>query len=168
LIVEALRRLQDRGADARLLLLGAPGASSTAAAEWLAAARGAGLAREPALSGTLPPQSLSDALAACEVLLFVDPIGPNSRKTTLAASLASGRPVLALDGPRRFGELAEARAAEIVAPEAAAVADALAGLLGDGARRELLGARGREFAERSMSAERAARTVARLLREVGG
>jgi glycosyltransferase involved in cell wall biosynthesis len=168
LIVGALRRLQDRGIDAQLLLLGAPGRSSAAAAEWLAAARGAGLSREPALSGTLPPQQLSDALAACEVLLFVDPIGPNSRKTTLAASLASGRPVLALDGPRRFGQLAQAGAAEIVAPDAATVADALAGLLADEARRERLGAQGREFARQSMSAERAARTVSRLLREVAG
>jgi glycosyltransferase involved in cell wall biosynthesis len=168
LIVEALRRLQDRGLDARLQLLGAPGRSSPAAAEWLALARRAGLSREPSLSGTLPSQQLADALAACDVLLFVDPIGPNSRKTTLAASLASGRPVLALDGPRRFGELAQAGAAEIVAPDAAAVAGALATLLADESRRERLGARGREFARQSMSAERAARTVARLLREVAG
>jgi len=168
LIAAALRRVQDRGLEARLLLLGAPGRDSAAAESWLTAARGAGLAQEPCFSGTLPPQQLSDALAACEVLLFVDPIGPNSRKTTLAASLASGRPVLAFDGPRRFGELAEAQAAEIVEPDAEAVAGALADLLADARLRERLGARGREFAARSMSAERAARTVAQLLREVAG
>lgn len=167
LVAEALRRLQDRGLAGQLLLLGAPGSPSTAES-WRRAAGAAGLAREPAFSGTLPPQQLSDALSACEVLLFVDPIGPNSRKTTLAASLASGRPVLALDGPRRFGELVAAQAAEIVRPDAGALADALARLLTDGVLRERLGQRGRAFAAQSMSAERAARTVAGLLRAVVG
>jgi glycosyltransferase involved in cell wall biosynthesis len=168
LVAGALRLLQDRGMHARLKLLGAPGRDSPAGRSWLLAAREAGLAQEPGFSGWLDAQQLSDALAACDVLLFVDPIGPNSRKTTLAASLASGRPVVAIDGPRRFGELAEAGAAEIVAPQARAVADALAGLLADPGSGERLAARGRAFAERSMSAARAARTIAGLLRDVAG
>jgi glycosyltransferase involved in cell wall biosynthesis len=167
-VVAALRLLQDRGVDAQLQLLGAPGESSAAGDEWLTAAREAGLARAPSFSGMLAAQRLSDALAACELLLFVDPLGPNSRKTTLAASLASGRPVLALDGPRCWGELAGAGAAAIVQPQPQALAEALAGLLEDARTRELLAARGLAFAEQSMSARRAARTVAALLRDVAG
>jgi glycosyltransferase involved in cell wall biosynthesis len=166
LVVEALRSLQDRGVEAQLRLLGAPGRSSAAGQAWLAAARDAGLTRTPSFSGTLAAQQLSDALAACELLLFVDPLGPNSRKTTLAASLAAGRPVLALDGPRRWGELAGAGAAEIVQPTARALAGALAAQLGDEQRRERLAASGRAFAEQSMSAPRAARMIAALLRDV--
>jgi glycosyltransferase involved in cell wall biosynthesis len=168
LVVTALRTLQDRGVDAQLRLLGAPGESSAPGGQWLTSARDAGLVRVPSFSGMLAAQQLSDALAECELLLFVDPLGPNSRKTTLAASLASGRPVLAVDGPRRWGELSGAGAAEIVPPRPQALADGLAGLLEDERARELLAARGRAFADRSMSAPRAARTIAALLRDVAG
>ncbi len=98
-------------------------------------------------SDTLPAQDLSDALAACDLLLFADTAGPSSRKGTLAASLASGRPVLAIDGPRRWLELVWAEAASVVEPTAPALADAMEELLGDRAAREALGARGRAFAE---------------------
>ncbi|HEY2571691.1 MAG TPA: glycosyltransferase [Solirubrobacteraceae bacterium] len=166
LVVQALRLLADRGVDARVELLGAPGRSSAAAQLWLSAARDAGLRHAPSFSGTLEAQQLSDALAACDALLFVDPLGPNSRKTTLAASLSSGRPVIAVDGPRRWRELADAHAAKIVEPQADALAGALAQLLDDRAAREALAARGRTFAEQSMSAARAAHTIAGLLRDV--
>jgi len=163
LVTSAMRMLQDRGIPARLMLLGAPGQASAAGQEWDAAARAAGLSQMPSFSGTLAPQQLSDELAACDLLLFADPLGPNSRKTTLAASLASGRPVVAVDGPRPFGRLAEAHACEIVTPRAHDVADALARLLEDEAAREALGARGLSFAEQNMSATSAAHVVADVL-----
>jgi glycosyltransferase involved in cell wall biosynthesis len=166
LVTAALRALQDRGVEAQLHLLGAPGAASPAGEAWLASARESGLVRAPSFSGLLAAQELSDALAACELLLFVDPLGPNSRKTTLAASLASGRPLLALDGARRWGELADARAAELVPRSPQALAGALGGLLVDAQARERLAAHGRQFAEQRMSAPRAAHTIAALLREV--
>jgi glycosyltransferase involved in cell wall biosynthesis len=165
-VVGALRLLQDRGVDAQLRLLGAPGADSPHGEAWLAAASESGLIRAPSFSGLLDAQALSDALAACELLLFVDPLGPNSRKTTLAASLASGTPVLALDGPRRWGELVDQHAAELVARSPRALADALGRLLADAQAREQLAARGRQFAEQRMSAPRAAHTIAQLLRDV--
>jgi glycosyltransferase involved in cell wall biosynthesis len=168
LVVGALRALQDRGVDAQLRLLGAPGAASPAGEVWLATAHRSGLIRAPSFSGLLEAQELSDALAACELLLFVDPLGPNSRKTTLAASLASGTPVLALDGPRSWAELADARAAELVPRSPQALADAVGALLMDAQARERLAARGRQFAEQRMSAPRAAQTIAALLRDVAG
>jgi glycosyltransferase involved in cell wall biosynthesis len=168
LVIGALRALQDRGVDAQLQLLGAPGAASPAGEAWLEAARESGLVRAPSFSGLLAAQELSDALAARELLLFVDPLGPNSRKTTLAASLASGTPVLALDGQRRWGELEDARAAELVPRNTQALAGALGRLLVDTQAREQLAARGRQFAEQRMSAPRAAHAIAALLRDVAG
>jgi glycosyltransferase involved in cell wall biosynthesis len=125
-----------------------------------------GVAHGLSFSGTLSPQDLSDALAACDVLLSAEPTGPTSRKTTLAASLASGRPVVALDGPRRWSELIRSDAALVVPPTAAALADATGDLLEDEGRRIALGARGSAFAKQMMSVEGSAEIVARLLEDV--
>jgi glycosyltransferase involved in cell wall biosynthesis len=166
LVLDALRALERAGIDAQLLLIGAPGAASPAAREWLDGALARGFAREPGFSGTLPAQELSDRLAACDVLLSAEPSGPTSRKTTLAASLASGRPVLALDGPRTWRELIAADAAIAVQPSANAFAGALADLLADGQRRESLGARGRAFAAQTMTSAHSAQVLAGLLEGV--
>ena len=166
LVLDAVRLLEHRGLPAQLILLGAPGRPSPAADAWLEAARTRGVERSLSFSGTLSAQELSDALAACDVLLSAEPSGPTSRKTTLAASLASGRAVVALDGPRRWPELIQSQAALVVPPTADALADAVASLLEDEARRETLGARGRAFAQRAMGVERSAEVVARLLEDV--
>jgi glycosyltransferase involved in cell wall biosynthesis len=163
LVLDALRLLRDRGRRVQLRLLGAPGRSSAAAEEWLAGARARGVERALSFSGVLSAQELSDALAACTVLLSAEPTGPTSRKTTLAASLASGRPVVALDGPLRWSEILDSHAARVVQPTATALSDAVAGLLDDDAEQLALGARGRGFAERRIGVERSAEAVARLL-----
>jgi glycosyltransferase involved in cell wall biosynthesis len=165
-VLDAVSLLRRRGVPLQLRLLGSPGRASSTADAWLAAARRRDVADALSFSGTLPAQGLSDALAACELLLFGDIPGPTSRKTTLAASLASGRPVLALDGPERWAELIEANAAEIVAPTAAALVAAITSLLDDERSREALGARGRAFAEVSMSAGRSAKVLAGLMDEI--
>lgn len=164
-VLDALRRLEDQGTHVQLLLLGAPGRSSPGGQQWLQAAGSRGLAHVLSFSGMLPAQELSDALASCDVLLAIDPPGPTSRKTTLAASLASGRAVLALDGPHSWAELAQADAARVVAPTPEALAGALDVLLGDRLAREELGARGRAFAHRHMSVEHSAQLVAAILRD---
>jgi glycosyltransferase involved in cell wall biosynthesis len=166
LVLDAIAALRTRGIELELLLLGAPGASSAAGERWLAAADARGLAEAISFSGALPAQSLSDELAACEVVLFGDPAGPSSRKTTLAASLASGRPLVAIDGPLGWSELVRSDAARVVAPTPGALADALGELLGDERAREALGARGREFAARSMSVASSARALGALLEDV--
>lgn len=158
-VLDALAGLRARGSDASLLLLGAPGRDTPAGARWLGAARTRGVAEQVSFSGRLPAQELADALARCEALLFAERGGPTSRKTTLAASLASGRPVVALDGHSTWGELAGARAALIVAPEPAALADAIGRLLTDARLRADQGERGRAFAARTMSVEHSAQVV---------
>jgi glycosyltransferase involved in cell wall biosynthesis len=169
LIADALGDLLGRGLDVRLALLGAPGPTSPAGELWLKLARDRGIERAVAFTGRLDAQALSDALAACEVLLFADATGPTSRKGTLAGSLASGRPVVALDGPLSWQELTAADAVRIAQPTARAISDAIAELLADGDSREALGARGRAFALGEMGVARTAQAAATLLDEaVGG
>ena len=163
LVLDALVLLARRGVAPRLVLLGAPGRTSPVAGAWLREARARGIEHALEFSDTLPAQALSNALAACDLLLFADAAGPSSRKGTLAASLASGRPVLAIDGPRRWLELVWAEAAAVVEPAAPALADAIQGLLGDDAAREALGARGRAFAAERMGVTRTADSVMELL-----
>ncbi len=120
LVLDALARAARRAAAA-------PRAARRPGARY---ADGGGLAgRGPApgraataieFSGRLPAQELSDALARCAVLLCAASPGPTSRKGTLAASLASGRPVVAIDGHLTWGELREQDAARVVAADAAA------------------------------------------------
>ncbi len=168
LVLDALRLLHDRGGDVQLRLLGAPGRSSSTGEAWLTAARARELAPALSFSEALPAQALSNALAACDVLLFGDAAGPSSRKGTLAASLASGRPVVALDGRNRWEKLIEAEAASVVQPAPRALADAIDALLADEHRRETLGARGRSFAEREMGVARSAEAVTTLLDDLLG
>ncbi|HUN78796.1 MAG TPA: glycosyltransferase [Solirubrobacteraceae bacterium] len=163
LALDAVALLRERVPAARLVLLGAPGARSASGRAWLAAARERGVESALSFSGPLPAQELSDALAACPVLLFADAPGPASRKGTLAGSLASGRPLVAVDGHRRWDELVSGDAVRLVGADAPAVAGALAGLLADERGREELGARGRAFAEHSMGLERTVAAVQGLL-----
>jgi glycosyltransferase involved in cell wall biosynthesis len=167
-VLDAVRLLEDDGIHVQLMLLGSPGRSSSAGERWLAEARTRDLSHLLSFAGPLPPQALSDQLAASDVLLFADAVGPSSRKGTLAGSLASGRPVVAIDGRRRWSEIVQSRAAEVVQPTAHALAAAIGGLLADEARREALGARGRAFAELEMGVERTAEAVTELLADVVG
>jgi Glycosyl transferases group 1 len=163
LVLDALRLLDERGLRVRLELLGAPGRGTPAAEAWLAGARRRGIGDTLSFSGVLSAQDLSDALHACDVLLHPEPSGPTSRKGTLAASLASGRAVVAIDGSRRWAELIESHSALVVEPSATALANGIAGLLEDEHRREALGDRGGEFSRQAMSVERSARAVSGLI-----
>lgn len=158
-VLDALRLRLDDGEQLELVLLGAPGRASPAGARWQHAAAERGLAGAIGFSGHLPAQDLADELARCEVLLFAERGGPTSRKTTLAASLASRRPVVALDGRNTWSELLQARAAVVAAPDARSLADALARLLCDRDERARQGERGRAFAQRAMSVEQSARII---------
>jgi glycosyltransferase involved in cell wall biosynthesis len=168
LTLDAVRLLRDRGTPVELSLLGAPGRDSAAGEMWLAAARVRDVGDALSFSGILEPQALADALASCEALLFAETAGPTTRKTTLASSLASGRPVVAIDGPRCWSELARSDAARIVQPTAPALASAIEETLADERLRETLGARGGAFARERMSAMGNARIVGALLEEVLG
>jgi glycosyltransferase involved in cell wall biosynthesis len=170
LVLDALCALVKRGVELELALLGGGGGgrSSSVGQVWLEAAASRGIEHLLTFSGTLPAQELSDALAACDVLLSAFAPGPSSRKGTLAASIASGSPVVAIAGPRGWDELIDSQAIRVVAPSAEVVADAVAELLADRNMRETLGARGRAFAEERMGVGRTAQALTRLLDEILG
>lgn len=166
LVLDALETLVRSGSSVRLRLLGSPGPDSEAGTEWRAAAAARGLGDRLSFSGRLSGQELSDALAGCELLLAADASGPSSRKGTLAGSLASGSPLIAIDGPQRWGELVRSGAIRVVAPAQLALAAAIGELLGDPAARADLGARGRAFAEQRMGVARTAQAVGAVLRQI--
>jgi glycosyltransferase involved in cell wall biosynthesis len=165
LVLDAMRLLKDRRVAVELQLLGAPGRDSPTGEAWLAEASARGVLDAVCFSDWLPPQALSDALAGCDVLLSADLIGPTSRKTTLAASLASGRPVVAIDGPQAWSELTRAGAAVLARPTADDLADRIGELLADRVAQAALGRRGADFAERAMGVEAAAAVVAAAIDE---
>jgi len=167
LVLDALLELGRQGTAARLLLLGAPGPSSAAAGAWVTAAVARGLAGSLTFTGTLPAQELVDAMAGCDLLIVANDGGPTSRKGTLAGSLGSGSPVLAIDGPRRWRELIDGETIRIADRTPKALADAARELLADRVQRDALGARGRSFAADRMGVGRTAEAIAELARRLG-
>ncbi len=163
LVLDALAAVRDRGQAVRLLLLGAPGEDSPSGRAWREQAGERGLAELLAFTGPLPAGELADALARCDVLIFPDTFGPSPRKGTLAGDLASGRPLVALDGPATWRELVAADAAAVVPASPQAFAEAIAALLADAASADALGERGRAFYEREMAVERSAAATLALL-----
>jgi hypothetical protein len=168
LALDAIAQVRGAGVPARLRLLGAPGAESPAGESWTGEARARGLEDALSFSGALPEQELSDELASCDVLLFPDLAGASSRKSTLAAALASGAPVVALDGPYTWRPVLDAGAARVVEPSVQDVAGAVAELLRDAGMRRELGMSGREFAAREMSRATVVRAVRELLEQATG
>jgi glycosyltransferase involved in cell wall biosynthesis len=163
LVLDALSLLRQRRPDTSLRLIGAPGPGSAAGKVWMREARARGVEQAISFSGKLAPQELSDALAACAALLSIPAAGPSSRKGSLAGSLASGAPVVALDGPLRWDELTSERALLISARDASSLAGALAGLLEDPQAARRQGERGREFAATRMGVARTADAALSLL-----
>jgi len=137
LILDAVGMLLRRRVELRLLLLGSPERSPAAGERWLGEAGARGLIDRLSFSGTLAAQELADALANCDVLIYANAVGPISSKGTLAGSLASGRPVVALDGRDRWQQLVDAGAVRLVPRAASALAVALSELLRDAQARKL-------------------------------
>lgn len=150
-----------------LVLLGGPGPDAPQSARWLAPAS-FGPAAAPLFTGVIAPEELAVAIGGCQILVFVDGAGPSSRKTTLAAGLASGRPVVALDGPESWSALVQAGGVELVQPHPGRIAEALVGLVDDGARRARLGAKGHRFYKEHQDVELIAGSVEALLDQVVG
>mgnify|MGYP001336405264 CR=1 FL=1 len=162
-VLEALERLRSDGRHVTVELIGAPGQDSDAGRRWIDEARARGLEDNLTFTGVLTQRALAEALAACDVITFADIAGPTSRKTTLAAALASGRPVVALDGPQAFEPLVSAMAAVVVSEDS--LADGIGALLENPDRAEEQGRRGRAFARSCLSADRVAESLLVLYRE---
>jgi glycosyltransferase involved in cell wall biosynthesis len=162
-VIGALRQLQHDG-PVTMVLIGSPGPGTPKAARWTDLAAAMGLASVTA-TGILPAEELGHRLAAMDVIVLPNAQGPASRKGTLAAALAHGRPVVSLDGPMRWQRLVDAGAVLVAPAEAAALAEVLHGLRSDPARRRHLGQTGGAFYAREMALARATAVLKGLLQE---
>ncbi len=154
LVLDALVLVRAQRPQARLVLMGAPGEDSEAGREWMRQAGARGAEEMIGFTGTLPAQEMADALAGCDVLLSINAGGPTSRKGSLAGSLSSGTPVIALDGERRWEEMTAREAVRLSDRTPLSLASAILELLGDPEAAGALGERGRRFAERQMGVAR--------------
>lgn len=161
----AILALRTEG-GAELRLIGAPGRQSPAGEAWTRAAAEAGL-EDVEFTGILDPAALRDALADVDALVFSDECGPTSRKTTLAACLASGRPVVAVDGPQRWDELRAASAVALSSHDSGDLAATLQRLVDDDEFRARLGAHAVAFYKARMSADVAANEILAFCRRIG-
>jgi glycosyltransferase involved in cell wall biosynthesis len=153
LVADAVAILREQGRDFELVLIGAPGSQGGAATRWRHAFQKRGCLSMLRFTGVQSQYSLARELARLAVLVFPDRDGPDSRRTTLAAGLALGKTVLALDGPERW-ERAVSERAFIVAPRhPRAFANELGRLLDDPTRRTSQGVHAAQFYRRLMAPE---------------
>ncbi len=148
----------------RVALIGAPGPDSAAAERWRRAFAAAGRGESLELTGVLSAGEAADRIASLDVLLFPDRWGPSSRKGSLAAGLAAGTAVVAIDGPERWDELIDAGGVAIVPPKADAIAARIGALLADSGALSAQAERGRAFYESRMAPGRAAEALLSLIR----
>jgi len=144
LIVDSVARVP----RAHLVLVGAPGPNTPEAETWRKAAAAAGAPELVSFTGVLDPEPLASELAAVDLVLFPDPIGPTTRRGTLAAALAHGKPVVALDGPQTWDRFLREHALTVVPPEIDALAEAMRRLAADPRARAEQGRRARAFHDR--------------------
>jgi len=150
--------------DAHLALIGAPGPGGGAAARRRQGAAAAGCPL--VFTGVEGEAAVSRQLASCEALVFADPSGPTSRRTSLAAGLAHGKPVVALDGPQTWRDLVAAGAVSVVEPSRGALAGELLRLLASPVARAAQGDQAEAFYRAHLSPEHAAETFLTVLAAV--
>lgn len=167
-VASAVASLRTGGLDARLVLVGAPGAESAAGRAWRLAAAAAGCTDALDFTGTLEPGGLAEAIAGLDVLILPDEGGPSSRKTTMAAALASAKPVVAFDGPHKWDPLVSERALVLTPPTGESLAAELEALLRDDRRRKLQAERAADFYRRRMAPEVVAESVLAVLESARG
>ena len=158
-LIEALRRLAAEGPPPRLWIAGEGPERGALEAQALRA----GLGDRVRLLGRR--EDAADLLAACDV--FVLPSRREGLGVAALEAMAAGRPVVA----SRVGGLAAAvldgRTGLLVPPEdPAALAAAIATLLGDGALRSRLGAAGPARVEADFGAEGMVEAYEKLYREI--
>ena len=166
-VVEAVASLKALGLRARLLLVGAPGPESRQGMYWRRAAQVAGCDEMLGFTGKLEPQMLSSALAGVDVIVHPDIGGPSSRKTTLAAALACGKPIVALDGRNRW-ELLVDEGAVVLACSSNGIASAIESFLSNPELRLAQGDRAGAFYRKWMKPEALAAEILAFGRTLPG
>lgn len=157
LVTAAVAEVARERPNAHLVLIGAPGPQSAPGQRWRQAAADAKCPLT--FTGMASEAETSERLSTCQLIIFPDPAGPSSRKTSLAAALTHARAVIALNGPQSWSELVAAGAIVIVEPRLQPLAAALADLLADDVTRSAIARRALAFANAFLAAENTAATV---------
>ena len=133
------------GTDCSVLLLGR--GSEIASRELIAAHPN--LAARVQASGSLSPDTLSQYISACDVMLQPYPDGISSRRTSAMVALSHGRPVVTTSGPLTEPMWQESGAVLLVpVSDAAGLVSATRELLADPVRRTELSERGKSIYDR--------------------
>jgi glycosyltransferase involved in cell wall biosynthesis len=163
LLAPAISELLDRLPGARAVFVGRGSAEFAAR---LAAGR-SDLATRLEASGEVPGAEAAALLGSCHLLVQPYPDGATTRRSSLAAGLALGRPVVTNRGSLtepvwdRMGGV-------VLAPDAASVAEHAARLAADAERRQTLGAAARATHAATFSVEHTVRRLRQAADEGSG
>ena len=113
-------------------------------------------------TGGLTPREVAVHLGACDLLAQLYPDGVSSRRTTVMAALANGRPVVSTSGPSTEPIWAESKGVALTPTgDVDALARAVDEWLADPAGRERLGSTGRALYLRRFAMERTIEALTR-------
>ena len=164
-VAEALRLVEQAGNRVELVLIGAPGPHAPAADDWCSSC--SPHVTELRFTGVQSANEIAAELSAVDVVLFPDRGGPSSRKGTLAAALAAGKPIVAVEGPERWPRLVAENAVAVTPAEPSALGGALVSFCADPAARVEQGDRAERFYRTNMAPNVAANAIVSILRELG-
>lgn len=158
LVLDAMASL---GSEVTAVLLGSPAPGSSSSRRWLEAATRVGVPLST--TGVVERPEFVRRLVGATVVVLPNAQGPSGRKGTLAAALAHGSAVVALDGPRTWPALRETGAVRVVEPEAGALRTALHELLHSGEERARLSVAARAFYDTHMAVGRTVDVINEIL-----
>lgn len=167
MVVPTVAQLLNSGLDIQLIMAGAPGGDSPQADRWRQAAKDAGHPGALSFTGVLRQSQLVQELQTIDVFAFPETDGPNTGKSTLAALLALGKAVVAVDGSRRSDRMVNEGALEL-ARNPDELASALEMLLRNEAARAEQGERAAKWYADNMSSDVVAKLTANFLRSLIG
>jgi glycosyltransferase involved in cell wall biosynthesis len=165
-VMQALARVASEDSRIQLVLVGSPGEESTQGRRWRRVALEVGCESHVSFTGVLDAERLQDVLLGIQVMVFPDVSGPTSRKTTLAAALACGKAIVALDGPQRWEGLVRAKAV-VLARDWEEVGAAISALYSDPALRGRQEKAALDFYREHMSEDVVAAKVQKFLAGIG-
>jgi glycosyltransferase involved in cell wall biosynthesis len=143
-------------------LLGAPGQHSTAGREWSRAAKERGLEGRVQFSGILSREDFSKRLSTYSAAVAIYDEGPTSRRTTLAAALSHGVPLIVVDGPSTWELLTTENVCLIVPRRGSEIVQGLLTLLDSQSLSQQMGERAVAFYDEHMHVRHASDAILRL------
>lgn len=147
-------------------LFGAPGPDSPAARRWRSAATAAGIDKPLSFTGVLSPEEFNRRLRLCDIVVLLFGDGPSSRHTMLAAAMANGCAIVALDGPDTWETLVESGAVVTAEPTHRDLGGQIARVLDSPEWRGRLGENALKFYRDEMSLRSASHAYVLLLNRV--